>query len=346
MSLLAMVRPDVASAQEKSPTTDKKLRQWLQKFPAADANGDGVLTASEASEFKKSSKQGKTFKKSALGGTNSTPAHANISYGPHERNILDFWRATSDRPTPTLIFFHGGSFKAGDKGMIQSRPIFKECLSAGISVISANYRFSSDAPFPAPMHDGARVVQFVRFKAKEWNLDPGRISLSGSSAGATLALWITLHDELANPASKDPIARLSTRVTCANLHSGTAGLEPEYFKQQAGVTKLGNALFQLFGASSLVDLELPEKRALVREASPLSHASPGDPPLFLTYAGDPSEAPFAADSTQKDWIHHVCLGLPLKARYDMLGIECEFFHGAKPAPTGAEIAFLKKHLLK
>jgi hypothetical protein len=36
----------------------------------------------------------------------------------------------------------------------------------------------------------------------------------------------------------------------------------------------------------------------------------------------------------------------LKARYDMLGIECEFFHGAKPAPTGAEIAFLKKHLLK
>ena len=345
VSLLVVFLPGGAPAQSTPAATDPKLQQWLKKFPAADANGDGVLTESEARAYKKSGKQAKSAKKTEAGSGGAAATQAGISYGPHARNLLDFWRAKSDRPTPVLIFFHGGSFKAGDKSMVQTRPVFKECLSAGISIISANYRFSSDAPFPAQMHDGARAVQFVRAKAKEWNLDPARIALSGSSAGATLALWITLHDDLADPSSADPVARLSTRVTCASPHSGTAGLEAEYFKQQAGVTKLGAALWQLFGAASQAELEAPEKRALMREASPLRHATHDDPPLFLTYAGDPAEAPFAAGAAQSAWIHHVCLGLPLQARYNELGIECELFSGVRPAPAGAEIAFLKRHLL-
>jgi acetyl esterase len=323
----------------------EKLDAMLRQFPEADANKDGVLTIDEAKAFRKAGKKDKTSPKTDAGGKTPPPTQADVSYGPHARDTLDFWRAASDRPTPVLIFFHGGSFKAGDKSMVLSRPVFEECLKAGISVVSANYRFSSDAPFPAPMHDGARAVQFVRSMAKQWNIDPARLAVSGSSAGATLALWIALHDDLANPASKDPVSRLSTRVTCANPHSGTAGLEPEYFKKQAGVSKLGAAICQLFGAASQAELESPEKRALVREASPLLHATPDDPPLFLTYAGDPSEAPFTADSAQKAWIHHVCLGLPLKARYDALGLECELYHASKPPSAGAEIAFLKKHLL-
>lgn len=335
-----------AWAQTTPAANDPKLQQWLKKFPAADANGDGVLTESEARAYKQAGKQGKSAAKTESGGKSARPTQANAAYGPHVRQVLDLWRPTSDRPTPVLIFFHGGSFKAGDKAMVQARPIFDECLKAGIAVVSANYRFSSDAPFPASMHDGARAVQFVRAKAREWNLDPNRIALSGSSAGATLALWITLHDDLADPASPDPVAQLSTRVTCASPHSGTAGLEPEYFKQHAGVTKLGAALFQLFGASSAAEFASPEKRPLIREASPLHHATRNDPPLFLTYAGDPAEAPFAANSTQKDWIHHVCLGAPLEARYNELGLACELYYKSKPPAAGAEIAFLKKHLFK
>ncbi len=345
ISLLALVVPGTSAAQDKSPATDERLQKLLKKFPKADANGDGVLTESEARAFKKSGNN-ETSAKTTATSDRQAPAHANVSYGPHARNVLDFWPAALGRPTPVLIFFHGGAFKAGDKAMVQARPVFEECLAAGIAVVSANYRFSSDAPFPAPMHDGARAVQFVRSKAKEWNLDPARIALSGSSAGATLALWIALHDDLADPASADPVARLSTRVTCASPHSGTAGLEPEYFQQHAGVTKLGAALWQLFGAKSQAEFESAEKRPLLREASPLRHATRDDPPLFLTYAGAPAEAPFAADSAQKDWIHHVSLGLPLKARYDALDRECEIHHQGNPPAPGAEIAFLKKHLLR
>ena len=324
-----------------------QLQQRLRKFPEADADGDGVLTEAEARAHQQKLKPGKAARSAGAKASDdpARPFFADVVYGPHARNRLDVWRANSAAPTPVLVFFHGGSFKAGDKAAVLGRPVFAECLAAGISVVSANYRFSADAPFPAPMHDGARAVQFVRSMAKAWNLDPDRIAVGGSSAGATLALWIALHDDLADPRSADPVARFSTRVRCASPHSGTAGLEAEYFQQHAGVTRLGAALWQLFGASTQAELLAADKRALMREASPLRHATPDDPPLFLTYAGSPAEAPFPADAAQAMWIHHVCLGLPLKARYDELGLACELHHRAKPAAAGAEMAFLKRHLL-
>ncbi len=344
---VAAVVPASHGAKPSDSDLDRKLQQRLKKFPEADANRDGVLTEAEARAHQKNSNVGKTGPApgKVKGKGEATPTFANVRYGPHERNVLDFWRAPGDGPTPVLLFLHGGSFKAGDKSAVLARPIFAQCMAAGISIVSANYRFSSDAPYPAPMRDGARAVQFVRAKAREWNIAPDRMALSGSSAGATMALWIALHDDLADPASGDVIGRQSTRVACASPHSGTAGLEIEYFKQHAGVTRLGNALFQLFGANSQAEFAQPDKRALARDASPIAHATKDDPPLFLTYGGEPSEAPFKADSAQAAWIHHVSLGLPLKSRYDALGLACELHHQGQPAEAAAEIEFLKKHLL-
>lgn len=325
---------------------DPRLEQYRRRFPAADTNRDGVLTEAEARAHQRERKQQKPGAKAPAAETTSppAPAHANVAYGSHARNVLDFWPARGDGPNPVLVFFHGGSFKAGDKASVLARPILGECLEAGISVVSANYRFSTDAPYPAPMHDGARAVQFVRAQAGAWRIDPARVAVSGSSAGATLALWIALHDDLADPTSRDPVARLSTRVRCATPHSGTAGLWPEYFRTHAGVTKLGAALFQLFGVGTPDEFAAPAVRARAIDASPITHASADDPPLFLTYAGEPAEAPFAANAAQSAWIHHVSLGLPLKARYDALGLECELHHRGRPPPAGAEVAFLRRHL--
>lgn len=330
--------------QNKPAANEAKLQQLLTRFPKADANGDGVLTEREAEEYKKTKRKDKQDRS---GGSTArlVAAASEVAYGSHVRNRLDFWPAKSDRPTPVLVFFHGGSFKAGDKSAVLTRPIFQQCLESGISVVSANYRFSSDAPYPASMLDGARAVQFVRSKAREWNLDPAGIAVTGTSAGATLALWVALHDDLADPSSADAVLRLSSRVACASPHSGTAGLESAYFQRHAGVSKQGGALWQLFGAATQAEFDTLAKQALARDASPLVHATQDDPPLFLTYQGDPAEAPFAAESPQSNWIHHVCLGLPLKAKYDELGRPCELYNGAKPAADDAEIEFLKKNLL-
>ena len=44
------------------------------------------------------------------------PTHADVQYGPHPRNVLDFWQAPSDKPTPLIVYIHGGGFVAGKGG--------------------------------------------------------------------------------------------------------------------------------------------------------------------------------------------------------------------------------------
>ena len=87
---------------------------------------------------------------------------------------------------------------------------------------AVNYRLISQAmeqkiepPVKASLRDAARALQTIRSKAREWNLDPRRIGAMGVSAGACTSLWLALHNDLADPKSSDPIARESTRLTCA-----------------------------------------------------------------------------------------------------------------------------------
>jgi acetyl esterase/lipase len=71
------------------------------------------------------------------------PTHANVSYGKHERNVLDFWQAKSDKPTPVVICIHGGGWVNGDKSGYYGR--VKTFLDAGISVVTINYRLMKQA---------------------------------------------------------------------------------------------------------------------------------------------------------------------------------------------------------
>ncbi|MBI2948869.1 MAG: alpha/beta hydrolase, partial [Verrucomicrobia bacterium] len=116
------------------------------------------------------------------------PDLANVHYGSHERNVLDLWKAKSDRPAPLVVFIHGGGFRGGSKEAL-SPALLDGCLKSGISVMAINYRLSPEVSFPAHYLDCARAIQFARSKAKEWNIDPKRTAATGGSAGAGTSLW-------------------------------------------------------------------------------------------------------------------------------------------------------------
>jgi acetyl esterase len=255
------------------------------------------------------------------------PDLANIRYGPHERNVLDLWkakpRAGRSGPAPLVVFFHGGAFRVGDKSNVPGWLVAR-CRAAGISVASANYRLSDTAAFPAPMLDGARAIQYLRSRANELGIDPGRIAASGSSAGAGIALWIGFHDDLADPRSPDPIARQSTRLTCLGVDAAQTSYDPRFIKQVIGGRAHEHPAIQpLFGLS---DSELGSARAhkLYEEASPINFATAGDPPVILFY-GEPDE-PLPADAKPGQGIHHPRFGAALKAKLEPLGVECIVRH--------------------
>ncbi len=251
-----------------------------------------------------------------------TPTHANVSYGPHERNVLDFWQAESDRPTPILVSIHGGGFRGGNKSVAQD--LLRQCLEGGISVAAITYRLSQHAIAPASFTDSARAIQFIRSKADEWNLDASRMASTGGSAGAGLSLWLGFHDDMAKPDSADPVARQSTRLTCMYVNNGQTSYDPRFIRDlfPGKDTYQHPALVQLYDAdlTKLDDL-LAEKYKLFEMVSSMNYLTEDDPPVILSY-----NRPFDVEVTsQSVGIHHPKFGEVLKEKMDALGIRCEVY---------------------
>jgi acetyl esterase/lipase len=191
-------------------------------------------------------------------------------------------------------------------------------LAKGVSVASIDYRYSTDAILPAPVYDAARAIQFLRYKAAELNLDPSHVALQGSSAGGCSALWILFHDDLADPASSDPVLRESTRVQGALGQSPQTSIDPVILTNWIGELAASYPMiFKSVGAGSYTNLmqNYAQYKPLLDEFSPINHLDADDPPLFLTYSPDMTFPPLAPDAA----IHHGMFGVKLKEKADAIG---------------------------
>jgi acetyl esterase/lipase len=273
------------------------------------------------------------------------PDVADEKYGPHERNVLDLWKAKADKPTPLVVFIHGGGFRAGDKSAL-APALLDGCLKAGISVASINYRLSQHAPFPAPMLDGARAIQFLRSKAADWNLDPKRIAATGGSAGAGISLWVGFHDDLADPKSDDPVARQSTRLTCMAVNGAQSSYDPRWIKEKIGGKAHEHPALMPFYGLKADELDSPKAHKMYEEASAINYATADDPPAFLFYSE--AKGPLPADAKPGQGIHHPKFGEELKAKLDSLKVECVVRHaddykGKDRNLTADMVDFFQKH---
>jgi sugar lactone lactonase YvrE/acetyl esterase/lipase len=249
----------------------------------------------------------------------SRPTHADVKYGEHALQAIDFWKAEGEGPRPLLVYIHGGGWTGGDKKQPVSR--IQPFLDKGISYAAVNYRLTGEVPLPAPVHDAARAIQFIRSKAAEWNIDKSRIALTGGSAGACTSMWILTHDELADPKSDDPVARESTRVTAAAVSGGQTSIDPKVIEPWLGPKVLEHRMINMAVGEKTMAAALKnyeKHRALHLEFSPYNHVSAGDPPLLMTYGGNMKLPSLSAGHG----IHHPVYGVKMKEKADKAGQEC------------------------
>lgn len=272
------------------------------------------------------------------------PTHANVSYGPHASNVVDFWKAEGDGPRPLLVYIHGGGWMGGDKKRNQKQ--VQPYLDEGISFAAINYRLTGEASLPAPVHDAARSIQFIRSKAVEWNIDKNRIALTGGSAGACTSMWILLHDDLADPSSDDSVLRESTRVCAAAVAGGQTSIDPKVIEGWLGPNVLKHNMINMAVGEQTIEgaIKNYEKhRGLFVEFSPYNHLDGTDPPLFMSYGNNmklPSE-------NAGHGIHHPVYGVKMKEKADQEGHECHLLiKGVSESPEYATSEeFLKAKLL-
>ncbi len=271
------------------------------------------------------------------------PDLANLSYGPHPRNVLDLWRASSDRPTPLLVFIHGGGFRSGSKDEKLPPLLLEGCLKAGISVMAINYRLTPEVVFPAHYLDCARAIQFARLHAREWNLDPSRIAASGGSAGAITSLWLGFHDDMADPTSPDPVLRQSTRLTCMAVMYAQSTFDPRTIREWIGEAAAQDPVLKSFYGLKDEEVNTPRAFQLYEAAAPINRLTKDDPPVYAFYLE--ARGPLPPNAKPGQGIHHITFGLRLKEKMDHLGIECIVRHRDEGAASEQEmVEFLKRHL--
>jgi len=100
---------------------------------------------------------------------------------------LDIYQPSGDNtPNPLIVITHGGFWMAGDK--FDYRPYGIEFAALGYTAASVNYRLSGQAPFPAAIEDIRDAIVYLTKHAAEFNIDPNRIVMFGSSAGGHLSV--------------------------------------------------------------------------------------------------------------------------------------------------------------
>jgi len=140
----------------------------------------------------------------------------NVRYGKHKRNKFDIVLPQSDKPTPLVIYIHGGGFTRGDKkaAYIHTDTI-RQFLQNGVAFATINYRYLEHTKEGVieSLEDCKDFLQFVRYYATDFNIDKEKIAVYGPSAGGGAGLWLGMQDDLADPTNNDLIKHESTKLS-------------------------------------------------------------------------------------------------------------------------------------
>jgi acetyl esterase/lipase len=248
------------------------------------------------------------------------PTLENVAYGRHERNVLDLWLAKSERPTPLVIFIHGGGFRRGDKSAVRGRPVVEQCLASGVSFASINYRFLDHAGIADILRDAARAVQFLRSRAAEWHIDPSRIAAYGSSAGAGTSLWLAFHDDLADPAASDSVLRQSSRLAAAGSLDGQVSYDLREWASYVGASPYERAPAErrtFYGFKSEEESHSPAADCIMKDCSMVGLISAGDPPVAIACF-----RPGGESEDRGHYVHHPKHSIALAEQCKMCGVDC------------------------
>jgi len=230
----------------------------------------------------------------------STVVFGNISYGgagdTSRKHLLDIYLPAGATPgTPLVVWIHGGAWMLNDKyaDMGYMRNTIQGILSRGYALASIDYRYSTEAVFPAQIQDCNQALEFLYQHAGQYKLDRDRMAVIGFSAGGHLASLIGLSN---NNGVKDffpPSGATHFKLRCVLDFYGPSDLVMLAGNPDTTISNARNPVTILLGA---LPVDRPD---LAKRASPVTYIDKGDPP-FLIVQGEKDES---VPNTQSRILH-------------------------------------------
>lgn len=106
-------------------------------------------------------------------------------------------KRVDDKLLPVVVFIHGGGWSGGDRKTYVPRAM--ELVSSGkYAAVAVGYRLSGEVKWPAQIYDCKAAIRYIRGHAKEWNIDPDKIGVTGASAGGHLVTLLGVSGGVKN----------------------------------------------------------------------------------------------------------------------------------------------------
>jgi len=181
------------------------------------------------------------------------------------------------RNAPGVLLIHGGAWLQGDPSQLRGYGIFLGRL--GYVCVSAAYRLSGEAKWPAQIHDVKAALRWMRANADTLGVDPARIAVHGNSAGAHLALMLAGTPNVPEFEGAGVHPGVDTSVSaCVAIYAPTL----------LAMRSLSDAIGQLMGPGASAED--------YRAASPVTYARKEFPPTMLVHGMKDEVVPWAASA--------------------------------------------------
>ncbi len=257
----------------------------------------------------------------------------NIEYtNPDNQHLqLNIAKPKGNGPFPTVLFIHGGGFRAGVREGHNTQII--RLAEHGYVAATVSYRLAPKYPFPAAIHDTKAAVRWLRANAKTHHIDPDRIGVTGGSAGGHLAQFLAVTAGVKEFEGDGGNPEQSSAVKCVvNVYG------PSDFTKSYGKSVDAADVLPLFLGGNLEKA----KPAHIR-ASPLYWVTPNAAPTLCIHGTEDKYVAFE----QAEWMVDKLKAASVEAELLKLEGAGHGFKG-KDAETAekAMIAFFDKHLKK
>jgi acetyl esterase/lipase len=168
---------------------------------------------------------------------------------------------------PCILDIHGGGWKS--RQIEADKPMMERLAQRGFVTALVSYRLSTQAKYPAALHDCKAALRCLRAHAKELKLDPERIGCMGGSAGGHLSGLTAMTTGLPEFEGEGPFKGQSSAVKACIVMAATQDLV------EASRVKTNEGMILFFGGDAK---ELPE---VYQAASPITHVRAGVPPTIF-----------------------------------------------------------------
>jgi len=197
---------------------------------------------------------------------------SNTPFGKRELH-LDLFRPEKPGKYTALLLIHGGGWRSGNKSM--DVPMAQQIAAKGYVTATVEHRLSPEALYPAAVYDIKAAIRFLRAHAKEYNINPNKMAIAGSSAGGQLAALVGSTARVEKFEGDEGNPGVSSAVQAIIDMDGVLDFNTpdEKGKNEEAARKSAGALW--FGATFR---EVPEKWI---EASPIQYVGKNTPPMLF-----------------------------------------------------------------